>query len=109
MLAEFGRRCGGAGTFEVIGRAQYQSLPSTAAAHCQRRVQHLSHPQPQIDALLHEVDLAVVERDFQIQVRVLCEELRQQRNEVNASKGDGGPNAVADRVERYRSFLQRIL
>jgi len=28
---------------------------------------------PQIDALLHEVDLAVVEHDFQIEVRVLCE------------------------------------
>src|SRR5882672_10917618 len=93
MLAEFGRRCGGAGALEVVGRTQYQSLASTDTANCQRRVQHLSHPQPQIDALLHEVDLAVVEHDFQIQVRVLCEELRQQRNEMNASKCDGGANA----------------
>src|SRR6267378_571248 len=93
MLAEIGWRCGGAGALEVAGRTQYQSLASTDAANCQRRVQQLSHPQPQIDALLHEVDLAVVEHDFQIEVRVLCEELRQQRNEVNASECDGGANA----------------
>src|SRR5260221_12892815 len=61
MLAEIGWRCRGTRPLEVVGRTQYQSLASTDAANRQRRIQHLSHPQRQIDALLHEVDLAVVE------------------------------------------------
>jgi hypothetical protein len=58
MLAETGRSCGGAGTIEVAGRAQHQSLASADAADCRRRIQQLSHPQRHIDALLHEIDLA---------------------------------------------------
>ena len=77
MFAEIGWRCGDTGALEVAGRTQHQSLASTDAADCQRRIYQFSHPQRQIDALLHEVNLPVVEKHFQIEVRVLCEELRQ--------------------------------
>src|SRR5258708_37505049 len=118
MLAEIGRRCGGAGALEVAGRTQYQSPTSTDATGSQRRIQQLSHPQRHIDALLHEIDLAVIEHDFQVELWMLREELRQQGNEVNAGKSDGGadpqsslqPGAGAARGEfRLVSLLDRAL
>jgi hypothetical protein len=94
------------------------SLASADAADCQRRIQQLSHPQRHIDALLHEIDLAVIEHDVQTELGMLREELRQQRNEANAGKGDGGadaqsslqPGAGAARSEfRLVSLLDRAL
>jgi hypothetical protein len=109
MLAEIGWRCRGTGALEVVGRTQYQSLASTDAADCQRRIQHLSHPQRQIDALLHEVDLTVVEHDFQIEVPMLCEELRQQRNEVDTGEGNGGADAATVPLVRCLHRARRAL
>src|SRR5258708_23838736 len=118
MLAEIGWRCGGAGALEVAGRTQYQPLASTDATDCQRRIEQLSHPQRHIDALLHEIDLAVIEHDFQVELRMLREELRQQGNKGNAGKGDGGadsqsslqPGAGAARSEfRLVGLLDRAL
>src|SRR5260370_14032660 len=77
MPAQFGWRLRRSGAIEVGWCPQHEPLASCDSAYRQRRVQQLSHAERYIDTLLHQIDLAVVEHDLQIKLRMLREELRQ--------------------------------
>jgi hypothetical protein len=70
--------------------------PGVASADTPRRqrgVCKLPHAQRHIDALLHQIDLSVIEYNLQIEIRMLSQELRQQRNEMDAGERHGRTNA----------------
>src|SRR5262245_19996366 len=85
------RRC--ASTVEIGWRANHHPVAPSDSSRGQGGVRQSAHSESNIDAMLDEVDIAIVENDFEVELCVLLQETRQSWNEVNSGERDGGANA----------------
>jgi hypothetical protein len=71
-----------AGLFEVSGGPHDRPRARPDLSGSQTGIGHRAHPKGDVDAFLDQVDIPIVENDFNFQVRILRQEFRDLRDDV---------------------------
>ena len=79
---QIGRRRGNAVTAEVRRRGDHAAARLGNAARGHVGIGELAHAQGDVDAFLDEVDIPVVEHQFEFEVRMVVEKRRQTRHDM---------------------------